>query len=226
MSGKKQTQKLIDFLSEKTSAVFEKGRLFRRGEKLFKRINQEREAIGRVRAKLAELYGPLTSDQEKKIREPVSGREGGIEKDGQEKRKIVKAGKVNEKKAVLVPISEIAKNSAYSKNYINFAARQGKLQAKKMGGVWHTTEEWLAEFTEKSKDKKEQFRKKLSKELGGKKKAETESLVARGPKRKEKEIEGKRFFAAMRNELGARRKMMRPAIALGVLALLFFTLTG
>ena len=62
---------------------------------------------------------------------------------------------------VFVPLSEIAKNSTYSKNYINFSARQGKLKAKKIKGVWHTTEEWLAEFTEKSQAKKNKFKEKL-----------------------------------------------------------------
>src|SRR4030042_92770 len=53
--------------------------------------------------------------------------------------KEMKQGK--EKEMAFVPLSEIAKNSAYSKNYINFSARQGKLKAKESGGVWQTAEE-------------------------------------------------------------------------------------
>ncbi|MDD3486968.1 MAG: tail fiber domain-containing protein [Candidatus Moranbacteria bacterium] len=67
-----------------------------------------------------------------------------------------------------IPLSEIAKTSAYSKNYINFSARQGKLKAEKIKGVWHTTEEWLNEFTKASQEKKKKYKERLSKELGGK----------------------------------------------------------
>ncbi|MFH0930021.1 MAG: hypothetical protein V1814_02100, partial [Candidatus Moraniibacteriota bacterium] len=75
-----------------------------------------------------------------------------------------------EEDTTFVPLAEIAKNSTYSKNYINFSARQGKLKAKKIGGVWHTTEEWLAEFTKNSQAKKNEFKEKLSRDLGGNKK--------------------------------------------------------
>jgi hypothetical protein len=45
-----------------------------------------------------------------------------------------------------MPLSEAAKLSGYTPEYLNLRARQGKLQAKKIGRNWHTKKEWLDEF--------------------------------------------------------------------------------
>ncbi|HUD09148.1 MAG TPA: hypothetical protein VMQ48_03610, partial [Candidatus Saccharimonadales bacterium] len=161
MKEKKDKQKIGDIFFGKAGEVFTNVRLFLRFKKIVKIIGKERKAVEGVRGKIAKLYGTTNNSTTENIK--VETRQCLVS---------TEAKKEKNKKAdlVFVPLSEIAKNSTYSKNYINFSARQGKLKAKKIKGVWHTTEEWLAEFTEKSQAKKNQFKEKLSKDHGGDKK--------------------------------------------------------
>ncbi len=45
-----------------------------------------------------------------------------------------------------MPLSEAAKLTGYTPEYLNLLSRQKKLQAKKIGRNWHTKREWLDEF--------------------------------------------------------------------------------
>jgi Fic family protein len=46
----------------------------------------------------------------------------------------------------LVPLSELAKGSPYSQEYLSLRARQGVLSAMKIGRVWHSTKKELEEY--------------------------------------------------------------------------------
>ncbi len=46
----------------------------------------------------------------------------------------------------LIPLKELAKDSPYSQDYLSLRARQGKLDAVKIGRVWHSTKKALAEY--------------------------------------------------------------------------------
>ena len=56
-----------------------------------------------------------------------------------------------------IPLSEAAKFSPYSQEYLNLRARHEKLKAIKIGRDWFTTKKWLDEYT------REQERKKIEK---------------------------------------------------------------
>ncbi|MDP1846063.1 MAG: hypothetical protein Q8L09_05010, partial [Candidatus Moranbacteria bacterium] len=163
MKEEKYTKKISDIFFGKAEDAFRNIRLFLTEKKFAKILETEKKAIKNVRARLAELYGGEI--------EPGNGSLASTLEAKLPKNKPEIAKKKEAKKnLVFVLLSEIAKNSTYSKNYINFSARQGKLKAKKIKGVWHTTEEWLAEFTKKSQAKKNTFKEKLSRDLGGNKK--------------------------------------------------------
>lgn len=49
----------------------------------------------------------------------------------------------------LLPLKELAKGSPYSQEYLSLRARQGILDAVKMGSVWHSTPRVLDEYVEK-----------------------------------------------------------------------------
>ena len=46
----------------------------------------------------------------------------------------------------LVPLSELAKNSPYSQEYLSLRARQGVIDAIKMGKAWHSTKRAVDEY--------------------------------------------------------------------------------
>jgi len=46
----------------------------------------------------------------------------------------------------LIPLSELAKNSSYSAEYLGLRARQGALSAVKTGKAWHSTKRALKEY--------------------------------------------------------------------------------
>ncbi|MCX6766644.1 MAG: tail fiber domain-containing protein, partial [Candidatus Moranbacteria bacterium] len=168
MTEKKDKQKIGDIFFGKAGEVFTNARLFLTSKKFAKIISAERKAVEDARAKLVKLHGgEIRAIEESGKMGKESEKKTEMQNSTPLQKKAVPAKKQN---LVFVPLSELAKNSTYSKNYINFSARQGKLKAKKIGGVWHTTEEWLAEFTKKSQAKKNQFKEKLSKDHGGNKK--------------------------------------------------------
>src|SRR4030043_483701 len=80
------------------------------------------------------------------------------------RRKLFAVYKSDEKE-YLVLVSEIAKTSTYSREYLGYSIRRKKLEAQKIDGLWYTTEKWLFEFTDKSKKRKDEFRKNLSEKL-------------------------------------------------------------
>lgn len=49
----------------------------------------------------------------------------------------------------LVPLSELAKDSLYSQEYLSLRARQGRLDAVKIGGIWHSTQRALEAYGSK-----------------------------------------------------------------------------
>jgi len=53
----------------------------------------------------------------------------------------------------LISLSEAAKFSPYTAEYLGLRARQGKLKATKLNGVWLTTQEWLNEYLNKIQQK-------------------------------------------------------------------------
>ncbi len=174
--AKKSGWEISDIFFGKAEEVFKNIRLFLTEKKLTKISEAEKKAIEDVRTRLARLYGGPPSRGFGEAREIGEIREirGERKEDALMKKISAEAEEQKEEKkeseAVFVPLSEIAKNSSYSKNYINYSARQGRLKAKKIGGVWHTTEEWLAEFTKNSQAQKNRFKEKLSRDLGGSKK--------------------------------------------------------
>lgn len=46
----------------------------------------------------------------------------------------------------LLPLKELARDSPYSQEYLSLRARQGELDAVKMGRVWHSTKRGLSEY--------------------------------------------------------------------------------
>ena len=54
--------------------------------------------------------------------------------------------KTDENETDFMPLSEAAKLTGYTPEYLNLRARQGKFKAKKIGRNWHTKKEWLDEF--------------------------------------------------------------------------------
>jgi Fic family protein len=52
---------------------------------------------------------------------------------------------------VLVPLRELAKSSPYSQEYLSLRARQGELDAVKIGYVWHSSRMALQEYLERVK---------------------------------------------------------------------------
>ena len=51
-----------------------------------------------------------------------------------------------EPESALVPLKEIARGSPYSQEYLSLRARQGVLEAVKVGGVWHSSRRALTEY--------------------------------------------------------------------------------
>ncbi|MCK5644634.1 MAG: Fic family protein [Gammaproteobacteria bacterium] len=49
----------------------------------------------------------------------------------------------------LIPLKELAKTSSYSQDYLSLRARQGKLDAVKIGRVWHSTKKALKDYMER-----------------------------------------------------------------------------
>ncbi len=52
-------------------------------------------------------------------------------------------------KNALVPLSELAKDSPYSQEYLSLRARQGILSAVKMERVWHSSKKELEDYIER-----------------------------------------------------------------------------
>jgi len=52
-----------------------------------------------------------------------------------------------------ISLSEAAKLTNYSQDYISLLCRQKKLKGTKIGRNWVTTKQWLEEYTEKTKGK-------------------------------------------------------------------------
>ncbi len=51
-----------------------------------------------------------------------------------------------ENETEFMPLSEAAKLTGYTPEYLNLLSRQKKLKAKKIGRNWHTKKEWVTEF--------------------------------------------------------------------------------
>ena len=60
---------------------------------------------------------------------------------------LVPTTKANE----LIPLKELAKESPYSQEYLSLRARQGKLFAVKLNGVWHSSRQNLKRYLEEVK---------------------------------------------------------------------------
>jgi len=61
--------------------------------------------------------------------------------------KIHKKSTASEEK--YIPLSEAAKYTPYSAEYLSLRARQGKLRAIKIGKIWVTKREWVEEYLRK-----------------------------------------------------------------------------
>ena len=48
----------------------------------------------------------------------------------------------------LVPLKELATSTPYSQEYLSLRARQGALDAAKIGGVWHSSRRAVARYVE------------------------------------------------------------------------------
>jgi len=67
--------------------------------------------------------------------------------------KIHKKSTASEEK--YIPLSEAAKYTPYSAEYLSLRARQGKLRAIKVGKIWVTKREWVEEYVRKYQGKEE-----------------------------------------------------------------------
>jgi hypothetical protein len=67
--------------------------------------------------------------------------------------KIHKKSTASEEK--YIPLSEAAKYTPYSAEYLSLRARQGKLRAIKIGKIWVTKREWVEEYVRKYQGKEE-----------------------------------------------------------------------
>ena len=54
-----------------------------------------------------------------------------------------------------ISLSEAAKYTPYSAEYLSLRARQGKLRAIKIGKIWVTKREWVEEYVRKYQGKEE-----------------------------------------------------------------------
>lgn len=61
--------------------------------------------------------------------------------------------KIDENKSYIA-LSEAAENTGYSQEYLSLRARQGKLQAVKIGRNWVTTKDWLQSYLQKVEEYK------------------------------------------------------------------------
>jgi len=129
MKEEKNIKTIGDIFFGKAGEILTNFRLFLRGKKIAKFAKAEKEKIASVRDKLSELYGGSTSIIETEPPKPEDLKA----KPNGDSISIMEIESPRE--AVFIPLSEIAKKSTYSKNYINFSARQGKLKAQKIGGV-------------------------------------------------------------------------------------------
>jgi len=59
----------------------------------------------------------------------------------------------NKKEMDYIPLSEAAKYTPYSAEYLSLRARQGKLRAIKIGKIWVTKREWVEEYIRKYQGK-------------------------------------------------------------------------
>ena len=55
------------------------------------------------------------------------------------------------KETELIPLRELAKETKYSQEYLSLRARQGKLNATKINGIWHTTRKDLKDYIKNKK---------------------------------------------------------------------------
>jgi len=62
---------------------------------------------------------------------------------------------MNGTKINYISLSEAAKLTDYSQDYISLLCRKGKMEAKKFGRNWVTTKEWVYDYANKEKNKKE-----------------------------------------------------------------------
>jgi hypothetical protein len=65
------------------------------------------------------------------------------------------------KKEEYISLLDASKSCNYSQEYLSLRARQGKLQAVKIGRNWVTTKEWLKEYINKTEEYKKEHSSKL-----------------------------------------------------------------
>jgi hypothetical protein len=68
------------------------------------------------------------------------------------------------KSNLFISLQDASKHCEYSSEYLRLRARQGKLQAKKIGKSWFTTHEWLHEYVKNANEYKEHV---LGKDIQG-----------------------------------------------------------
>ena len=56
-----------------------------------------------------------------------------------------------EQKNKYISLAEASQRTPYSQEYLSLRARQGKLQAKKIGRDWMTTDEWVKNYLAQTK---------------------------------------------------------------------------
>ena len=79
---------------------------------------------------------------------------------------LIRIGPVLEKKpSDFLTLSEAANGSKYTRAYISFAVRAGRMKGEKINGKWHTKKEWLEEFTRKAEMKNEEVKTNLSQQI-------------------------------------------------------------
>src|SRR4030042_3030649 len=159
------------FLSEKDKTGSKKSALKKARENR-KNIYEKMEVI---RMQLDEVYGgghmarfeDIKKESAKKI--GSGARMGNIQKiEIRPDTKETIADKTPE--GELVTLSEIAKESVYSREYLGYLVRQKKLKAGKVDGEWRTTRKGVKEFSDKAEENKRKLRQNLSQKLGKEKK--------------------------------------------------------
>ncbi|MFH1175115.1 MAG: hypothetical protein V1698_00090, partial [bacterium] len=67
-----------------------------------------------------------------------------------------------------ITLSQASKLSGYARGYLNLLSRKGVLKSQKVGRNWHTTEEWLSDFSRMKEIEKRYEKARKSKMIFGK----------------------------------------------------------
>ena len=155
--GEKYSKLFSRFKIYMALTLREKSHFFRGNKNIIKNENNIEERIRDTRKRLTEVFERQESQGKHRI-SPQAGRK---------ENEYGMTDKISDEDPKLKSISEIEKESKYKREYLAYLIRQKKIKAKKVGGQWKTTSEWMREFEDAAAIRKKMMRKALSEKLGG-----------------------------------------------------------